>query len=96
MATGSHHGAGQAAQRVGDRPFALAHRDEHPGQKADVELGTDGIENRAHQQRAEQPLGHGAEGVNAVAFSGEDNVFSSQKILEFPHEVPFFPLLTVL
>jgi hypothetical protein len=46
---------------------ALAHGDYHRVEEADVALGAQRIDDGAHQQRAEQALGHGAQRVYAVA-----------------------------
>ena len=51
------------------------------GEKANVELGADGVEDRADQQGTEESLSHGAQGVNAVPLGGDHNVFALQKAL---------------
>ena len=74
----SAHKGSHAANGIGD----LVNLDNGSSEKADVELGTDGIEDSADQQRAEQPLGHGAQGVNPVPLGGDDNVFASEEAFE--------------
>ena len=76
---GAAHKGGQAADGIGDVLCDLA------CEEADVELGTEGVEDGADQQRAEQTLGHGTQGVDAVPLGGEDNVFTLEKGFEFFH-----------
>jgi len=44
-----------------------------------VELGADGVEDRADQQGTEESLSHGAQGVNAVPLGGDHNVLPPEK-----------------
>ena len=44
-----------------------------------MELTSDGIQDRADEQRAEQSLGHGAQGVYAVTPGRDDDIFPFQK-----------------
>ena len=55
--------------------------DDHIVQKSDVELLAQSVEDSAHQQGAEQAMGHGAKGVNAVTLQGEDHVFFARDFL---------------
>ena len=82
------HRGGEAADGVGDR----ADGDDGRGQKADVQLLAEGIEDGAHQQRAEQALRHGAERVHAVLLEGADDALAGEKGFEFIHSCAL-PLL---
>jgi hypothetical protein len=73
----THHSLAQAANGVGSGDDCV--------QKGDAELLTDGIQNGAHQQGTEKTLGHSAQSVNAVPFSGKDNVLPFQECAEFVH-----------
>ena len=55
-------------------------------QKGNAELLTDGVEDGAHQQRAEQTLGHSPEGVDAVALEGEDHILPGKKFFPLVHK----------
>ena len=50
-----------------------------------MKLLADGVQDSAHQQRAEQALGHGPHGVDEVALGGENDVLSFQKGTELFH-----------
>ena len=82
---GAYHGRGQAAQCIRNRALSLADGDDHLVEKANVELLTDGVQDRAYQQCAEQTLSHGTERVDAVAFGGQNNVLALEEIFEFTH-----------
>ena len=88
---GTYHGGSKTADGVAQ--FVRALFDDHDGliQEADAELGTDGAEDGAHQQGAEEALGHGAEGVDAVALEGKDDVFACEEFLELFHFLFSFP-----
>ena len=55
------------------------------GEEADVELTAQGIQNGANKQGAEQALGHGPQGVDAVALGGNRNVFPMEKFFHVNH-----------
>ena len=76
---GAAHERGQAADGVGHLFRDLA------AEEVDVELGADGVEDGADQQRAEQTLGHSAQGVDAIPLGGEDDVFAFEEGFEFFH-----------
>ena len=50
-----------------------------------MELLAKGIEDGAHQQRAEQPLRHGAQRVHAVALKADDDALAGKKLPEPVH-----------
>ena len=50
-----------------------------------MELGADGVENRADEQGAEQALGHRPQGVDAVAAGVDHDVFAFQERLDVFH-----------
>ena len=77
-----HRGADHLHGDAADRRAAL--KDRH-GQKADVELLAERVEDRADQQRAEQALRHGAQSVDAVALERDLNVLALEKRFEFTH-----------
>ncbi len=68
------HGRGQAAHGVGDLVVPAAQGGHHLGQEGDVELGADGVDNGTDEQGAEQALGHGPQGVDAVALDRDDDI----------------------
>ena len=76
---GAYHGRTQPADGVVHRAVALTDGDDDGVQKPDVELLPDGVENRSHQQRAEQSLCHSAHGVDEIALCGENDVLTAQK-----------------
>ena len=89
---GTHHGGSQTADGVADFVLTGGVLDGHNDliQETDVELCTDGAEDGAHQQGAEEALGHGAEGVDAVTLEGKDDVFACEELFEFFHVVSPF------
>ena len=70
------------------RAVPLAQGDDDGVQKPNVELLAQGGEDGAHQQRAEQPLRHGAHGVNKVTLCREHDVLPLQKCFDFFHISP--------
>ena len=85
----AHHGRAQAADGVADGTFPFADGDDGVLQEGNAELGADGIEDRAYQQRAEQTLRHGAQSVNAVTLEGEDHILALTEFFPFFHRVNF-------
>ena len=80
------NGHGRAAHEGGHAADGIAHAvdlNDFGGEEADVELTSDGVQNRADQQRAEQALSHGAQSVDAVPLGGDDDVFAFQECLDF-------------
>ena len=86
-ASGAAGGAGRprqagAAKKGGPPPRRIPHAvdgDELGGEKADAELAAQGVQNRPDEQRAEKALGHGPQGVDAVALGGDHNVLPPEK-----------------
>ena len=68
-----------------DLLVALLQCDDGLVQKTDAQLLTEGVENGSHQQGAEEALGHSAEGINAVALQGNDDVFAVEELTDFVH-----------
>ena len=87
----ANHSRGQTADGVACRPFSGTDGDDDLVQEGNAELLTNGVENGAHQQRAEQALGHGAQSVNSVTLHGKYHVFAQEKFFQFVHESLLFP-----
>ena len=83
---GADHGGAQAADGILHRALTGADGDDGILQKGNAELLTDGVKDGAHQQRAEQTLGHGAEGVNAIALESEDHILAGKKFFPLVHK----------
>ena len=73
------------------RALAFSDGDDDFIQRPDAELLAQRIQNGSHQQRAEKALGHGAEGINAVAAGGDEDVFAFQEFFDFGHFCFIFP-----
>ena len=69
---GTAHEGGQAADGVAN----FIDGDDLSGEEANVELSAKCVEDGTDQQRTEQTLCHGAQGVDAVALGGDDDVFA--------------------
>ena len=67
--------------------LSLAQGDDHLRQKPDMKLLTDGVEDGPHQQGAEQPLGHGAHGVDKVPPGREHDVLPGQEFANRFHSI---------
>ena len=76
--TRANHSRSKGADGIVDRAFAFADGDDDLVQESVL---TNGVQDCAHQQSAEQALGHSAQSVNAIALEGEDNVLSLEKFL---------------
>ncbi len=61
-------------------------------QEGEARLFAQRFDNRTNEEGAEQALGHGAQGVDAIAFAGNDDVFSFQKCLQLIHCYVLFSL----
>ena len=81
----AHHGRAQAADGVGHGALALAQGDDDLRQESDVQLLAQGVENGAHQQGAEQALGHSAHGVDEIPLGREDDVLPGQELANCFH-----------
>ena len=77
--SGAAHEGGQAAYGIGNLFGDLR------GEKVDVELAAEGIEDGADEQGAEKALCHGPQCVDAVALRGKDDVLALQKFLDALH-----------
>lgn len=84
MAT-AHSGPAHERRQSTDGISHAIDGDDLGGEKANVELGADGVEDRADQQGTEESLSHGAQGVNAVPLGGDHNVFALQKAFDLFH-----------
>ena len=83
---GTAHRGGQTAYRI----VNSRNRGDRLRQRPDVELGSQGVDDRSDEERTEETLGHGAEGVDAVAFEGDFDVFAFHKCFECVQCVPLF------
>ena len=77
---GTAHKGGEAAYGVGNLFPDLG------GEETDVELRAQRVEDGADQQGAEQALCHSAQGINAIALGGKNDVFALQECVYLFHE----------
>ena len=83
----AHHQRAETADGVIEGHVTLLDGQKCVSQKADAELLADGVQNGAHQQRAEQALRHGGHGVDKIALGGEGDVLPRQKCPDFFHSM---------